>query len=403
MTIAKSALCLDFAALDLLMPMHLLITGSGHIGRVAPTIAKLRPGTDFCGQRFLEVFELRRPRRNVMNVNDLRELTGVRLRLKFRAGQRTTLRGILVRVPGTDDLLLNLSFGFSVIEAVQDYALSNADFAPTDLAVELLYLVEAKTAVMKESRNLNAHLQEARLAAETQAVTDALTGLHNRRAMDQHLTRMIGGGGGFCLMHLDLDYFKDVNDTLGHAAGDHVLQIVAKVLVSQIRENDTVARVGGDDFVLLFDRLVDEKRLTSIADRIIRTLEEPIMFQGRLCRISGSIGFTISKFYDHPDPDRMLLDADVALYASKHLGRARNHGHADAFGRGRTIAVVGTVRCAKTGGAVLNSGDDDGLHFTAFAHSWMPTRRDMFGLDRTTLEGSIFPSRDMGDGPPIIV
>jgi len=322
MTMAMPDLELDFAALDLLMPMHLLITRSGHIGRVAPTIAKLRPGTEFCGQRFLEVFELRRPRRNVMNINDLRELAGVRLRLQFRIGKRTTLREILVEVPGSDDLLLNLSFGYSVIEAVQDYALSDADFAPTDLAVELLYLVEAKTAVMKESRNLNMRLHQARLAAETQAVTDALTGLNNRRAMDTRLRRLIGTGAGFCLMHLDLDYFKSVNDTLGHAAGDHVLQAVAKVLVKQIRENDTAARVGGDEFVLLFDGLVDEKRLTKIARRIIRNLEKPILFQGKPCQISGSIGFTMSKFYDHPDPDRMLSDADVALYASKHQGRA---------------------------------------------------------------------------------
>ena len=216
-----------------------------------------------------------------------------------------------------------VSFGFSVIEAVQDYALSNADFAPTDLAVEMLYLVEAKSAVMKESRDLNMRLHDARLAAETQAVTDPLTGLHNRRAMDHKLQHLISGGNGFCLMHLDLDYFKGVNDTLGHAAGDHVLQAVAKLLVGEIRENDTVARVGGDEFVLLFDGLVNEKRLTNIADRIIRALEKPISFQRRRCRISGSIGLTISKFYDQPDPDRMLSDANMALYASKHQGRGR--------------------------------------------------------------------------------
>ena len=319
---AKPDLGLDFAALDLLMPMHLLITSSGHIGRVAPTIAKLRPGTEFCGQRFLEVFELHRPRRNVMNIKDLRKLAGVRLRLQFRTGKRTKLRGILVEVPGSDDLLLNLSFGYLVIEAVQDYALSNTDFAPTDLAVELLYLVEAKSAVMKEMRNLNMRLQDARLAAETQAVTDALIGLDNRRAMDRRLRRLIGTGAVFCLMQLDLDFFKSVNDTLGHAAGDNVLQVVANVLVEQIRENDTVARVGGDEFVLLFDGFVDEKRLTKIAARIIRSLEKPILFQGKRCQISGSIGITMSAFYDHPDPDRMLSDADVALYASKHRGRA---------------------------------------------------------------------------------
>ncbi|MFV2003042.1 MAG: diguanylate cyclase, partial [Paracoccaceae bacterium] len=276
MTIQNADLTLDFAALDALMPMHLLITRSGHIGRVAPTVAKLRPDLRLSGQRFLEVFELRRPRSNVRNVADLRSIAGMRLRLQFRTGRRTTLRGILVTIPGSDDLLLNLSFGFSVIEAVQDYSLSNTDFAPTDLAVELLYLVEAKTAVMQESQNLNQRLQDAKRAAEHQARTDALTGLKNRRAMDQVLLELISSGASFCLMHLDLDYFKDVNDTLGHAAGDLVLQRVAKVLREQTRAQDTVARVGGDEFVLLFHGLIDQDRLSKIADRIIRELEQPI-------------------------------------------------------------------------------------------------------------------------------
>ncbi len=322
MAVKFSNIALDAASLDRLMPMNLLILPSGHIGRVAPTIAKLCPEQELVGRRFLEVFEFTRPRRNIRNIDDLRSILGASLRLRFRSGTQIGLKGILVEIQDDGCLLLNLSFGLSVVEAVQEFGLTNGNFSPTDLAIEMLYLVEAKTAVMEESRKLNQRLQNARLRAEEQASTDALTGLKNRRAMDQALSRLTKAGEKFGLMHLDLDYFKNVNDTLGHAAGDLVLQATANVLLDETRDGDTVARVGGDEFVLIFEGLVDQGRLMKIANRIVERLEEPVIFDGKECRISGSIGFTVSTFYDAPDLDQMLSDADVALYASKHKGRA---------------------------------------------------------------------------------
>ncbi len=318
----RPTVALGVETLDRLMPMHLLIRPSGHIERVAPTLARLQPGRDLVGRRFLEAFELRRPRRNLNSVADLGAIAGTALRLQFRDPPHTNLKGILLARGDGAGFLVNLSFGLSVIEAVRAFQLTNGDFAPTDLAIEMLYMVEAKTAVMEESRKLNQRLESARLAAEEQAVTDMLTGLRNRRAMDKVLARLTASGTSFGLMHLDLDHFKAVNDTLGHAAGDHVLQKTAEILRQETRKGDTVARVGGDEFVLIFEGLTDRGKLMNIAQRIVRRLEEPLVFQGRVCRISGSIGFTTSDFYDRPDLDRMLSDADVALYASKHRGRA---------------------------------------------------------------------------------
>ncbi|MFC6759321.1 GGDEF domain-containing protein [Sulfitobacter porphyrae] len=148
-------------------------------------------------------------------------------------------------------MIVNLSFGISIVDGVRDYALSNADFAATDLAIEMLYLIEAKTAAMDESRRLNLRLQGAKIAAEQEADTDALTGLGNRRALNNVLTRMVAGRVPFAVMQIDLDYFKSVNDTLGHAAGDHVLQTVAQIMVEETRNKDTVARVGGDEFTVV--------------------------------------------------------------------------------------------------------------------------------------------------------
>ena len=304
------------------MPMGLLILPTGHIGRVGSTLARTCPGQNLVGKRFLEIFLISRPRNLISDFAGLKAIAGIKLRIQFRQGSDIIMKGVLVSETGSGGLLVNLSFGFNLVDAVGEFDLTNGDFSQTDLAVEMLYLIEAKSAAMEESRRLNQRLQTAREAAETQALTDALTGLDNRRSIDQLLKLLAASDVQFGLMHVDLDYFKAVNDKLGHAAGDHVLQAAANVLVKETRECDTVARVGGDEFVVIFDGLVDKKRLFKIGDRIVKCLEKPVEFEGKTCRISGSIGFTTSDFYDNPDLDQMLSDADVALYASKNKGRA---------------------------------------------------------------------------------
>lgn len=309
------------AALDVLCPMHLVLNQTGHIIHAGPTLCKMLGSQGLIGQRFLEVFEVRRPR-SLSSIADLPVSEPQKLRLKLRRPPQTTLKGILVpsgKAPGR--MLVNLSFGISILDAVRDFKLTNADFAATDLAIEMLYLVEAKTAAMEASYRLNARLQGARIAAEEQAYTDTLTGLKNRRALDTVLTRLLDRGGSFAVMQIDLDYFKAVNDTLGHAAGDHVLQNVARIMVDETRNDDLVARVGGDEFTLVLPDIRSEDVLRRVGRRIIERLEEPMPFQGNSCTISASIGTVWIQTGDRPSMQEILADADVALYASKHAGR----------------------------------------------------------------------------------
>jgi len=209
-----------------------------------------------------------------------------------------------------------------VIDAVGHYDLAGSDFAATDLTLEMLWMFEAKSGALAESSELAGRMYGAKQAAEADAASDVLTGLCNRRMLDQVLARLTSRNAPFTLMHLDLDFFKAVNDTLGHAAGDHVLQIVSKILTEETREKDTVARVGGDEFVLVFDQITERKRLGAIAERIIRRLEEPIEYRDDIAQISGSIGMVTSTKYTSPEATRMMDDADAALYASKERGRA---------------------------------------------------------------------------------
>jgi diguanylate cyclase (GGDEF)-like protein len=310
--------------LDCLCPMHLLLDVTGHIVQAGPTLQKLRPRQDLKDMRFLEVFELTRPRA-ITTMSALMRTSGAKLHLRFRDAPDSGLKGVLICLPDRQGAIVNLSFGISVLDAVRDHALTSADFSATDLAIELLYLVEAKSAVMAESRKLNQRLQSAMVAAEEQAFTDTLTGLKNRRALDHVLARQIAAGVPFALMHLDLDHFKVVNDTMGHAAGDHVLQQAARVMVEETREIDTVARVGGDEFVFIFDRLLDRDKLSRIANRLIRRLEDPIPYNGRTCRISASAGTVLSSDLSGLDPSHILESADRALYAAKNAGRGCHH------------------------------------------------------------------------------
>ncbi|MEO9651584.1 MAG: diguanylate cyclase [Roseobacter sp.] len=305
--------------LNVLCPMHVIFNHDGKVEFAGPTMQKICDGK-LVGQHILEVFEIKRPR-EITTMDALCERTGKRMNLSFRAPPYRRLQGVLMEGPDVGQMVLNLSFGISIVEAVQEYDLTAADFAPTDLTVEMLYLVEAKSAAMEASRQLNERLQSARVQAEEQALTDTLTGLRNRRAMDQSLSMALSSDQPFSLMHADLDFFKSVNDTLGHAAGDHVLQEVARIMNDETREADVVARVGGDEFVILVQGSEDNELLDRIAQRIIARLQIPIPFDGEMCRISGSVGTVVSGSYQNPTADLMLGDADAALYAAKHAGR----------------------------------------------------------------------------------
>ncbi|GIT90517.1 GGDEF domain-containing protein [Jannaschia pagri] len=318
------ALPLD--VLDRMMPMHLLFDGEGVVMRAGPTLRRLAEVKE--GDSLSSVLRVLQPRLGT-GIGRLFQHEGRRLTIQLRQevavpaeGHRSRMRAVVYEL-GAGQGLMNIFFGADVASGVARHGLSAGDFAAFDPTVEILFLMEAQSAVLGEFQRLNTRLADARSLAESQAVTDKLTGLKNRRAMDRHLTDLAEERAVFGLMHLDLDYFKSVNDTLGHAAGDYVLSVVGKILRDQVRKGDMVARVGGDEFILVFAGCSDVDLMRRIAERIILRLEEPILWEGHECRISGSIGITMSTFYDIPEPDRLMSDADVALYLSKNAGRAR--------------------------------------------------------------------------------
>lgn len=161
-----------------------------------------------------------------------------------------------------------------------------------------------------------------------QALHDPLTGLPNRILLIERLNHAISVtqrlGKALALLSIDLDDFKPVNDRYGHAAGDQVLCEIGKRLKSLIRDADTVARMGGDEFVVLVESIEDGDGVHIVADKLLSALTEPIEIevQGRLimCRVGASIGIAFAR-NQGIDVDTLLQQADEALYAAKAAGR----------------------------------------------------------------------------------
>ena len=155
----------------------------------------------------------------------------------------------------------------------------------------------------------------------SEAERDPLTGLPNRTVFERRLKRALERReGDFAILFLDLDDFKVVNDSYGHPAGDQVLRQVAERLVQCLRPVDTIARYGGDEFVILLEGLDTEESAKRAAGRLLRTIGDPISVEGNSIRVTASIGIVPGGLQIGETNDAIRL-ADRAMYRAKALGR----------------------------------------------------------------------------------
>lgn len=223
---------------------------------------------------------------------------------------------------------LNAKRPVGVFELYQDYgpvaAATRAAFAPVAIAlsVALLALFAALFPILRQvTRRLRAHFDEI----EHQALHDQLTGLPNRvlfaRRVEQAAQQARRDGGAFAVLLLDLDHFKEINDTLGHASGDRVLETVAGRLSSVVEQDDTVARLGGDEFGILALRPRLAIDALALADRLRAALRDPFTVDGVLLEIDASAGVALAPVHGG-DAETLIRRADIALYAAKdaHTG-----------------------------------------------------------------------------------
>jgi len=190
--------------------------------------------------------------------------------------------------------------------------------------VEQLNIRFAVADIAEELRSEMADRRRAEEQLTQLANYDPLTGLANRTLCEQKLGRAIvrarGGHAQLAVLFLDLDRFKEINDSLGHGIGDEVLKRVAQRLQRSVTERDTVARLSGDEFILLIEDAEDREDLAMLSERILRVIGKPMLLGETELRITASIGITLLA-EDSPDVKSLLANADTALYRAKKLGR----------------------------------------------------------------------------------
>ncbi len=169
-------------------------------------------------------------------------------------------------------------------------------------------------------------LKEAEAMLSLQATHDLLTGLPNRRMLFDRLTgslaRLARQPGKMAVLFLDLDGFKEVNDDHGHKAGDEVLKVLSKRLLKTVRADDTVARFGGDEFVVILEGVVDEEHAELVARKIVTAIEIPVVVEGQELRVSSAVGIAITH-NPQENPDTLVSKADTAMYVAKEAGRGK--------------------------------------------------------------------------------
>lgn len=161
---------------------------------------------------------------------------------------------------------------------------------------------------------------------ESLALHDQLTGLANRRLLADRISMALiharRNGSGMAVVYLDLDGFKQINDTLGHGAGDTLLQLVAARVVGAVREEDTVARQGGDEFILVLWQISGPDYAAAVAGKVIEALSQPFDLDGISVSITTSAGVGIYPLHGE-NVDTLTRNADLALYQAKRAGRNR--------------------------------------------------------------------------------
>lgn len=232
--------------------------------------------------------------------------------------------------------------------------------------------VKMRLALENANERLATQNHELKAAAQHiahQANHDALTGLPNRRSFEDHIAKLAAGQAQVAILHVDLDRFKQINDTMGHAAGDAALRHAAHVLQNISTCKTFVARIGGDEFVVLCHC---PSVAADAAAEIVSALGEPALIDGTLTRLGASVGYTRSP-HRAWSPNELLIDADLALYEAKR--------------EGRNCARVFTTEMRERAVAERRTADDivDGLRngafFPVFQPQFDPRTREIVGLE----------------------
>ena len=254
-----------------------------------------------------------------------RIITDPLLRLSAIARQISTEKNYSLRVVGEGkDELGNLVVDFNKM-------LDEIQLRDDELMQHRVQLEERVTQRTRELEESNSQLSQSKKQAETVAKRmeyhahhDDLTGLPNRVLLNDRINKELAHArrqkSMMALLFLDLDRFKVINDSLGHAIGDQLLRVISRRLKNCVREEDTIARLGGDEFMILLPRITSSSDAGRVGRKITDALVEPVSCNGHELHITTSIGISIYPF-DSTDVETLIKNADISMYRAKELGR----------------------------------------------------------------------------------
>jgi diguanylate cyclase (GGDEF)-like protein len=213
----------------------------------------------------------------------------------------------------------------SITLAVQQFARERRiSPLPVHRQDELGQLARSFAQMQEEILEQLDELTQSRTALEHLARHDVLTGLPNRRMFFERLEHALANARRsarpLAVLFVDLDHFKELNDSLGHGVGDRVLQAVANLLRSATRESDTVARLGGDEFVILLEQLDDPQRVIAVLHKLHERFQLPMLLDSHEVQVQASMGVSLFP-RDGDDIESLLQQADRAMYVAKNAGR----------------------------------------------------------------------------------
>lgn len=233
--------------------------------------------------------------------------------------------GLVLRLDDPPGYLFMLTPGMEVQKLIELYDLKAGDLSAVDGSTDLLVLLQAQKQMMFDAMDNAARVDAARKEAEARANSDPLTGLLNRRGLTSRLDGILHAGDTMpCgLIHIDLDRFKTINDTHGHAAGDAILIHVAKALSSTVFEPSFAGRLGGDEFVVVVPGEARTAGLVEMSERLNDLLSTPMSWNGLKLKTGATFGITAVTDETKVTLDDLLHQADMALLEGKRKGRGR--------------------------------------------------------------------------------
>ncbi|WP_316648288.1 putative bifunctional diguanylate cyclase/phosphodiesterase [Ovoidimarina sediminis] len=321
---APQALSLSMETFERIVPFGVIVDAGGIVRNLGPSLQKIAGSACGVGRPVFEVFSFRKPRLLKPELV-FQDVVGARITMEVQTPGNdgpVSVFGMAfnITIDGLPHVALVMTPGVNARRLIEEQGLRTCDFSAGDGSPDLLPLLAMQEEMAADSKRAAVRLKSAYDEAERIALHDTLTNLPNRRALMIELGD-VAQKEPLTIVHVDLDRFKEINDTYGHAAGDAALQHAASALRSVFGDEAMCARLGGDEFVVLLRGAAQEAKLAEFGQAVVAAVSAPFQFRGEHLKIGASVGLARTISSDGLSADELMHRVDLALYEAKRSGR----------------------------------------------------------------------------------